>query len=162
MPRLVAVIDKTRVFMTRTAGKGPPDFRTKTRRTTSAHPAEAEVRCHGSRERLVQAAAVYSGTLGLRLIVGLFKLRSLLRPKLRPKLRKPCFSLQFLQKAKRQGRKCKVQSHCCESKQLKVDKRVRSNDQQNRSLCTQSSTNYTMNARADSVVTKLRLNYEIP
>ena len=31
--------------------KGPPDFRTKTRRTTGAHPAEAEVRC--SRERLV-------------------------------------------------------------------------------------------------------------
>ena len=42
---------------------------------------------------------------------------------------------------------------------LKVDKRVRSSDQQNRSLHTQSSTNYTTNARADSDATKL-VNYD--
>ena len=55
--------------------------------------------------------------------VGLCKLRSPLRPKLRPKLRnsKPCFSLQFLQKAKDAKDKAEsVQSRCCESKQLKA------------------------------------------
>ena len=90
--------------------------------------------------------------------LGLCKLRSLLRPKLRPKLRKPCFSLQFLQKAKRQGRKCAITLLRIQTAQS--TKLTSGFDPAINKIgpCTPNAlaTNYTTNARADSGATKLR------
>ena len=93
----------------------------------------------------------------LHFTLGLCKLRSLLRPKLLPNYGSLVFLCSFCKKQKDKAGSAIIVANPNSSKH-KVDKRVRSSDQQNRSLYTQISTNYTYttNARADSGATKLR------